>query len=171
MVDAAILVISADHPDYGRVAELTAARLTTVRLCTVTAAVATSWTAVLVRADAGNDGQAAVEAGALLAAARSAPLVVDPGPRAGRRVDSLVSDISRAGVEVVLGRDAGPGALVLAPDRGPAAGPAVGAHITVRAEADFTPADAAEWARAVRHAGPVPVSLASSSGQPAEAGA
>ena len=167
-VNAAIMVISRDHPDYRAVEEMS-----TVRLVTMVAAAPVSWPAVPVRTAAGSSGQAAVETGVLLAASQATRLVIDPGTRPVRRLDNLVSEIARAGVDAAIGHDAGHGALVVAP----AGSPVTGADITVRAEAEFEAGDTAALLRALQLQGPVtrsanpdPVTLATGTGQPAESG-
>jgi hypothetical protein len=80
-----------------------------------------------------------VEVGALLAAAQSARLVLDRGPRAGKRLGQFAADLGKAGLDLTLGVDAGADALVVAADG--YAGD--GAHVVVRAEpgsADTDPA-------------------------------
>jgi hypothetical protein len=142
-VDAVSLVISAGHPDYEPVAAMTNARLVTA-----TADMPTSWPAVLVRGGTGPNGQAAVEVGVLLAATHAVRLVLDPGARASRRIDSFVTEVARAGLAAVVGQEAGDGAIVVAPDDGPG----TAADVTVRAEADFVAADPASLVGAVQPA-------------------
>lgn len=166
--DAAVLVISRDHPDYRRVAELA-----NVRLVTATAEAVANWPAVLVRAAAGADGQAAVEVGVQLAAAKAARLVIDPGARPGRRVEHLVTELARAGIDAALGHDAGDGAIVVAPS----GSPVTAADVIVRAEPDFEAEDPADLvsalppqAQIIRTASPGPVTPGSGRTQPAESG-
>jgi len=166
--DAAILVISRDHADYRRVAEMA-----NVRVVTATAEAPASWPAVLVRTAAGANGEAAIEVGVQLAAAQTARLVIDPEARPGRRLEHLVAEIGRAGLEAAIGHDAGDGALVVAP----AGSPAAATDVSVRAEPDFEPEDLAALVHALALQGPVtpqvssgPVTSATGVGQPAEAG-
>jgi hypothetical protein len=121
---AAMLVISEDHPDYSRIAP--EAR---VRMVSVAAGTPATWPAVLVRGGSVASATAAAEVGALLAAAQSARLVLDAGPRPGKRFSQLISDLSKAGIDLQEGADAGAGALVVAPD-----GAGDGAHVVVREE-------------------------------------
>ena len=167
-VKASVLVISRDHPEHRRVADMA-----NVRLVTVTAAAPASWPAVLVRTAAGANGQAAVEAGIQLAAAQSAQLMVDPGARPGRRLENLVNEVGRAGLEAVLGHDAGDGALVVAP----AGSLVAAADVIVRAEPDFEGEDPVELVRAlapkpsiIRSASAGSVTVPGDLGQPAESG-
>jgi Kef-type K+ transport system membrane component KefB len=133
VASAALLVISEDHPDYARIAEQVR-----VRMVSVAGATPLSWPAVLVRSGRGPGAMAAVEVGALLAAAQSARLVLDAGPRPGKRLSQFVSDLGQSGIDLTEGEDAGTGALVVAAD-----GASDDAHIVVRAEprsADQEPA-------------------------------
>jgi Kef-type K+ transport system membrane component KefB len=166
--DAAVLVIARDHPDYRRVAELT-----NLRLVTATADAPASWPAVLVRTAAGSSGQAAVKVGLQLAAAQGARLVIDPGTRPGRRLETLVAEIGRAGMDAALGHEAGDGALVVAP----AGSPVTAADVLVRAEPDFEAEDADELVRGLVSDAPViqpassgPITSTSGLGQPADSG-
>jgi Kef-type K+ transport system membrane component KefB len=124
MTGAAMLVISEDHPDYGRVL-----RAAQVRVVSVAVGTPVTWPAVLVRAGSEPSAAAAAEVGALLAAAQTARLVLDVGPRPAKRFGQFVSDISKAGIDLSQGADAGSDALLVAPD-----GASDGAHVVVRAE-------------------------------------
>jgi Kef-type K+ transport system membrane component KefB len=133
LASAALLVISEDHPDYARIAQQVQ-----VRMVSVAEGMPVTWSAVLVRAGRGPGAAAAVEVGALLAAAQSARLVLDAGPRPGKRLSQLISGIGQAGIDLTEGEDAGADALVVAAD-----GASDGAHVVVRAEprsADQEPA-------------------------------
>ncbi|GGM59304.1 cation:proton antiporter [Dactylosporangium sucinum] len=112
------VVLSGDHP------ELAAAG---PRLVTVVAPLPAGWDAVVVRAGDDADGEAAVRVGADLAAARDAVLVVDAGPRAPRRIVTVLDEL---GQSAAAGRAAPPSALVVA------TGAAAGAHLLVRARLD-----------------------------------
>jgi Kef-type K+ transport system membrane component KefB len=124
VASAAVLVISEDHPDYARIAQQAQ-----VRMVSVAAATPVTWPAVLVRAGSEPSATAAVEVAALLAAAQSARLVLDAGPRPGKRLGQALSEISKAGIDLTEGADAGADALVVAAD-----GASEGAHVVVRAE-------------------------------------
>jgi Kef-type K+ transport system membrane component KefB len=139
LASAAMLVISEDHPDYARIA-----LQAQVRMVSVAAGTPVTWPDVLVRAGSERSAAAAVEVAALLAAAQSARLVVDAGPRPGRRLGQVVSDISKAGIDLIEGADAGADALVVAPD-----GAGDGAHVVVRAEPGSAEQDPAALMHAV----------------------
>jgi Kef-type K+ transport system membrane component KefB len=121
---AAMLVISEDHPDYAQIAQEAQ-----VRMVSVAAGTPATWPAVQVRAGSAPSATAALEVGAMLAAAQSARLVLDAGPRPGKRFSQLVSDVRKAGIDLHEDTDAGAEALVVAPD-----GAGDGAHIVVREE-------------------------------------
>jgi Kef-type K+ transport system membrane component KefB len=140
---AAMLVIARDHPDYARIALESPATMVSVA-----AGTPVTWPAVLVRAGSGPGATAAVEVGALLAAAQSARLVLDAGPRPGKSFGQLVAGISTAGVDLTEGTDAGAGALVVAPDSG-----GDGAHIAVRAEPGSAERDPAVLTQALEPQG------------------
>jgi len=144
VASAAALVICDDHPDHGPVAAQAQARMVSVA-----AGTPVPWPAVLVRTSGGPGATAAVEVGALLAAAQPARLVLDRGPRAGKRLDQFVSDLGEAGIDLTLGPDAGAGALVVAQE-GDAG---EGAHVVVRAEPGSADTDPAVPVRALQPQG------------------
>jgi Kef-type K+ transport system membrane component KefB len=110
----------------------------------VDAALPGSWQSVMVRVDGGGtDADAALRVGARLAAARAVDLLVDAGPKPGRRVLAAVEELNDHGVATRLGPAAPASALVVG------GADASGAHIRVRAAAHAPRTAAAEWVPAL----------------------
>jgi Kef-type K+ transport system membrane component KefB len=149
-VEPAVLVVAQDQAGYAAVRAAA-----TGRLVTLAAPPPAPWPAVLVRATGDDNGEAALQVGAQLAAAHSVELVVNAGNRPPRRVAAALRELHRRATPARLGSDALPHALVIAAE----GGPTVDAHLLVRAHrdaSDAAAATAAGWASTLVPVGTAP---------------
>ncbi len=136
--DPDLLVVAAGHPAYQRLRAATDGRL-----ATVAQPLPAAFPAVLVRTSGGPDGDAAVQVGAQVAAARGVPLRVVTDGRAGRRLTGLLTELAAHGVSARLVGAAEPAGaeLVVAAEGADTAG----AHVLVRERPDSELAEPAVW--------------------------
>jgi Kef-type K+ transport system membrane component KefB len=138
---ASALVISAAHPDYRVLGTGDDVRM----VVTVAEAPPSGWSAVVVQAGTGTDGEAAAEVASLLAASGQVPIVVDPAGLTGRALERFTSQLTTtSGAPPEISARVPEDALIVARQDGSQAD----AHLVVRAGPGYVPAESVPLAAA-----------------------